>query len=234
MTLDSKSVLITGGTGQLGQVAADAFCTAGARVATTYLYEEELKYLSETLKKKLLIVPADVTNEQEVAQLFHRVIKEFAGVNILVNLVGGFVPKAFVEETSTKNWDHMMSINLKSTFLCCKEFLKHTKGKPYGRIISMAAMPAIQPTAGRGAYAVAKSGVIVLTKVLGEELKGTGITANAIAPSIIKTKANMESMPGEDFHRWVDPYEIANMMLYLCSDDGRSINGVTIPMFGGV
>lgn len=224
MILDKKVVLITGGTGQLGQVVAETFAGVGGQVATSYLFENELKYLSDTFRKAVFIVRADVTNEQEVAALFHQVVKHYGAVDILINLVGGFVPKATVEETTTKNWDHMMNINLKSTFFCCREFLKLIKGKSYGRIISMAAMPALVPTAGRGSYAVSKAGVIVLTKVLGEELKGSGIRANAIAPSIIKTKANMESMPNEDFSEWVVPEEIAKTMLFLCSDDAKSIN----------
>jgi NAD(P)-dependent dehydrogenase (short-subunit alcohol dehydrogenase family) len=234
MSLKNKTALITGGTGQLGQVVIQAFVGAGATVATTYLFEQELQHLSSSLKEQILIVRTDVTNEQEVAALFHRVNKEFGTIDILINLVGGFLPRVPVEETRTKDWDHMMNINLKSMFLCCREFLKLAKSKPYGRIISMAAMPAINPSAGRGAYAVSKAGVVTLTRVLGEELKTTGITANAIAPSIIKTQANMESMPDQDFAKWVTPEEIANTMLYLCSESARSINGLTLPMFGGI
>jgi NAD(P)-dependent dehydrogenase (short-subunit alcohol dehydrogenase family) len=234
MILSNKNVLITGGTGQLGQVVAQTFATAGARVAVTYIFEQELSYIPETLKKQILVVRTDVTNEQEVTALFHQVGKQFSVIDILINLVGGFIPKTPLEETRTKDWDHMMNINLKSTFYCCREFLKLIKGKPYGRIISMAAMPALNPTAGRAAYAVSKAGVVILTRVLGEELKWSGITANAIAPSIIKTKANMESMPNEDFSKWVEPSEIADTMLYLCSDNAKSINGLTIPMFGGI
>ena len=74
----------------------------------------------------------------------------------------------------------------------------------------------------------------MLTQTLGEELKGTGITANAIAPSILKTHANITSMPNEDSSKWVAPEEIAELMLLLCSEKGGSINGVCIPVFGGV
>jgi NAD(P)-dependent dehydrogenase (short-subunit alcohol dehydrogenase family) len=95
-------------------------------------------------------------------------------------------------------------------------------------------MAALRPSAGRAPYAVSKGGVVTLTQTLAEELKGTGITANAIAPSIIKTQANSESMPDADSSRWVTPEEIAELMLALCSESGRSVNGACIPVFGGV
>ncbi len=234
VTLKDKSVLITGGTGQLGRVVAESFVAQDARVATSYIFEEELKRLPGDFKKKILLSYANVADEQSVAALFHQVIKNHGSVDILINIVGGFLPRATIADTQTKDWDLMMEINLKSAFLCSREFLRGIKGKSYGRIISMAAMPAISPTAGRGPYAVSKTGVVVLTKVLGEELKGTGVTANAIAPSILRTQANMESMPNEDFNKWVTPEEIAEMMLFLCSENGKSINGVTIPIFGGI
>jgi NAD(P)-dependent dehydrogenase (short-subunit alcohol dehydrogenase family) len=129
----------------------------------------------------------------------------------------------------------MMSINLKSVFLCSREYLRKKDPSPsYGRIISMAAMPAIRPAAGKGPYAVSKAGVVMLTQILGEALRGSGITANAIAPSILKTKANVESMPSEDVTKWVTPEEVAETIMYLCSEGGRSVNGTCVQMFGGV
>lgn len=234
MTITDKTILLTGGTGQFGHVVAEKFSNDGAKVATSYLFEDELKHLSDDFKKAVFIVRANVTDEQEVAALFHQVQKKYGSVDVLINIVGGFLPRGTIADTETKDWDHMMNVNLKSVFLCSREFLRSTIGKSYGRIISMAAMPALNPTAGRGPYAVSKAGVVVLTKVLGEELKGTGITANAIAPSVIKTKANMGSMPNEDFSKWVTPEEIAELMLFLCSESAKSINGLTIPMFGAL
>jgi NAD(P)-dependent dehydrogenase (short-subunit alcohol dehydrogenase family) len=98
----------------------------------------------------------------------------------------------------------------------------------------MAAMPVFRPSRGRAPYAVSKAGVVMLTQILGEELKGTGITANAIAPSILRTGANVASMPGEDASKWVGTDEVAKLMVHLCSDEGKSINGSCIPLFGGI
>ena len=126
-----------------------------------------------------------------------------------------------------------MSLNLRSVFLCSREFLRKHAGSGYGRIISISAMPVFKPTPGRAPYSVSKAGVYMLTQVLGEELKGTGLTANAIAPSVLRTPANVASMPEENTAKWVAPEEVAEMMLLLCSE-GSSVNGTCIPMFGGV
>jgi NAD(P)-dependent dehydrogenase (short-subunit alcohol dehydrogenase family) len=234
MKLNGKTALITGGTGALGHIVAQKFLQEGARVATSYLFEDELKRLSEDFRANVFIVRADVTNDEDVAALFQLVINRFGSIDILLNLVGGFLPQRNLKDVTTKDWEHMLGINLRSVFLCSRQFLQNADRSSYGRIISMAAMPALKPTVGRAPYAVAKAGIVTLTQVLGEELKGTHITANAIAPSILRTQANIDSMPGEDNTKWVTPDEVAETMLLLCSGSGRSINGVCIPMFGRV
>jgi NAD(P)-dependent dehydrogenase (short-subunit alcohol dehydrogenase family) len=234
MNLKGKTALITGGTGALGHVVAERFLQEGANVATSYLFEDELKRLSPGFRKDVFVARTDVTDDEDVAALFHQVIKKFHQVDILINIAGGFHPRCNIKDVKTKDWDQMMDLNLKSMFLCAREFLQRLGNASYGRIISIAAMPALKPTAGRGPYAVAKGGVITLTQILGEELKGSGITANAIAPSIIKTKANTESMKDEDSSKWVTPEEITEIMLLLCSAKGQSMNGICIPVFGGV
>jgi len=233
MTLKGKTTLITGGTGALGHVVAERFLAEGSNVATSYVFEDELKRLSENFRKNVAILRADVTDDEDVIALFHQVISRFGKVDILINIVGGFVPKANLRDVLTKDWDQMINLNLRSVFLCSREFMKNHKGSGYGRIISISAMPVFKPTPGRIPYSVSKAGVYMLTQVLGEELKGTGLTANAIAPSVLRTQVNIASMPEENSGKWVAPEEVAEMMLFLCSEDS-SINGTCIPMFGGV
>ena len=235
MILKDKTVLLTGGTGALGHVVAERFLQEGCKVATSYLFEDELKRLSDTFRKNVMTARADVTEDEDVAALFHHVVGMLGVVDILINIVGGFLPRCNVRDVKTKDWDQMMDLNLRSVFLCSRQFLQQrSPNSAYGRIISIAAMPALKPVSGRAPYAVAKSGVIMLTQILGEELKGSGVTANAIAPSILRTSANTASMPEEDSSKWVAPEEVAELMLLLCSPKGQSINGTCIPIFGGI
>jgi NAD(P)-dependent dehydrogenase (short-subunit alcohol dehydrogenase family) len=128
----------------------------------------------------------------------------------------------------------MMAMNLKTTFLMCRAALPAMRKQLFGRIVNIASVHALVPKANASAYAVSKRGVVTLTEAVAEETKGSGITANAIAPSMILTEANKHSMPTADFSKWVTPEEIADTIVFLCSDGARSISGNVIKVFGGV
>jgi NAD(P)-dependent dehydrogenase (short-subunit alcohol dehydrogenase family) len=234
MELTGKSALITGGTGALGGAIAEAFLAAGASVASTVRDEAEAARAKSSSNPSVRLIPADVTKEKDVAALFDRAIMLLGRIDILVNVVGGYAGGSPVRDMAAEEWDGMMGLNLRSVFLCSREYLRRSAGAPFGRIVSIGAMPALRPAANRAAYAVSKAGVISLTQMLGAELKGSGVTANSIAPSVIDTAANRASMPGEDWSRWVRPGDIAGQIVFLCSEKASSINGVCIPMFGGI
>lgn len=232
--LEGRVALVTGGTGALGSVVAQRFLDEGVNVAASYRSEQELTKLSPTLRDKAAFIKADVLVEEQVRQLFARTVEKFGRIDILVNTVGGFVPGKRIAEMNVEDWDLMMSLNLRSTFLCMREALKLMSGQPYGRIISISAMTALKPSAGKSAYAISKAGVNMLTEIAAEEVKGTGITVNAIAPSILLTKANIDAMPGEEIRAWVKPEDLASTICYLCTEDAGAINGTVIRAFGGL
>jgi NAD(P)-dependent dehydrogenase (short-subunit alcohol dehydrogenase family) len=232
MASEQRSVIVTGGMGELGRTITEEFLRNGMRVAVPVRPgKKEQKGVAAELNNALLI-EADLTNEEDVGALFRTVIGSHGCVDILVNAAGGYLPRHTVSETSLADWDGMMGLNLRTMFLCSREFLRQKPASRFGRIISIAAMPALKPSAGTGAYAVSKSGVVVLTKIIAAEVKETGITANAIAPGIIDTAPNRSSMPDADTSGWVTPAEIARTMLFLASPDARSINGQCLEMFG--
>jgi NAD(P)-dependent dehydrogenase (short-subunit alcohol dehydrogenase family) len=179
-------------------------------------------------------VEADVSDEVSVKEFVAHVMKKFGRVDFLVNLAGGYAGGKPIADVSLQEWEGMLELNLKTAFLMSRETLAPMLKQKFGRIITIAAMPAITSGAKKGPYAIAKRGVIALTETIADEVKGSGVTANAIAPSIIATDANKASMPDADFRRWVEPDELADLVLFLCSDAARSINGNTIKVFGGV
>jgi NAD(P)-dependent dehydrogenase (short-subunit alcohol dehydrogenase family) len=234
MTLIKKRALVCGGTGGLGSVVAQRLCAEGCSVAVSYRNEEDLYRLPQSLRDRAKSIKADVTDEGDVQRLYDVVTESFAGVDIVVNTVGGYLAQRLIADTSNHDWDLMMSINLKSAFLSTREALRRMKGRSYGRIINIGAMVGLTPTPGRAAYAISKAGVSLLTDLAAQEVKGSGITVNAIAPSIIATQANLESMPGEDSTMWVTPDQIADLISFLCSPSASAITGTTVKAYGGV
>jgi NAD(P)-dependent dehydrogenase (short-subunit alcohol dehydrogenase family) len=237
MSLQKKIAIITGSTGGLGPVVAQRFYEEGCKLLLTYLDEDSLSELPETLisdTNNVIALKADVTREEEVVRIFNTAVENFSDVSILLNIVGGYMDQKPFADLSTKEWNTMMDRNLTSTFFTCREAIKRMKDKDYGRIINISAQPGLYPEAGRGAYGIAKAGVAFLSRMLGMELKQTGITVNAIAPSIIKTPANESWGKPEDMKHWVTPEQLADIMVYLCRESSKSINGTVIEAFGGV
>jgi NAD(P)-dependent dehydrogenase (short-subunit alcohol dehydrogenase family) len=232
MASEQKSAIVTGGMGELGRVVAEEFLRNGMRVAVPVRPGKTGQTGAIGGLKNALLIEADLTKEEDVGSLFHSVTGKYGGVDILINAAGGYLPRRPVSGTSLADWDGMMDLNLRTMFLCSREFLRQKPVNRYGRIISIAAMPALKPAAETAAYAVSKSGVVLLTKIIAAEVKETGITANAIAPGIIDTAPNRSSMPDADTSGWVTPAEIARTMLFLVSPDARSINGQCLEMFG--
>ena len=227
MGLRGKTAIVTGGTGSLGSEIVKRFLTEGINVVVA-------ARKAGAVPRGVELIPADVTSEPDVVRLFKECGSKYGSVDIVVNAAGGFLSGKSLSEVTLDEWQHMMSLNLLSVFLCTREALRQMKGKHYGRVINFSALHAIEPVANRAPYAVAKAGVSLLTEIVGKEVKGTGITINAIAPSIILTEANKLSMPKEDFSKWVTPGDITETICYLCSESGGVINGTTLKAFGGV
>jgi NAD(P)-dependent dehydrogenase (short-subunit alcohol dehydrogenase family) len=185
-------------------------------------------------RDRVLLVQADLTREDQVTSFLSHVSGVFGSVHYLAHTAGGYRGGSAVADVPTDEWEAMINVNLRTAFLVCRGVLDMMRRQNFGRIVNVAAMSALAPGAKKAAYAVSKRGVVTLTETIAEEVKGTGITANAIAPSIILTEENRQSMPNADFTKWVTPEEIAQLILYLCSDRSRSINGNVIKIYGGM
>jgi NAD(P)-dependent dehydrogenase (short-subunit alcohol dehydrogenase family) len=237
MSLSGKVAVVTGATGALGRVAAKMLLNEGARVVSTFRTDEKRSELVDFVgeaENKLTSVQVDVTDEHSVQALFQKVNEEHGRVDILLNIVGAYKGGADIADTKESDWNFMMNVNLKSTFLCCKAALPYMMRQNYGKIVNVASKTAAEKRYRNksGAYAISKAGVIVLTETVAEEVKKYDINVNCVMPSTIDTLANRRNLPDADFSKWVKPEQIARVILFLVSDDSKIISGASIPVYG--
>jgi NAD(P)-dependent dehydrogenase (short-subunit alcohol dehydrogenase family) len=228
-----NSAIVTGGNGALGRVVASTLMNNGIRVAIPVrpgFRGGDLPPEPENGTGMLFWRESDITAESGAAAFARETAERWGGVGILVNCAGGYAGGEKIGETSAATFEEMITANLRTAFLMSGAVLPLMRGAKRGRIISIAALAALSPAPSRGAYAIAKRGVVTLTETIAEEVKGSGITANAIAPGVILTPANRASNPSADTSRWVTPEEIAALVLFLCSEDARSVNGNVFKM----
>jgi NAD(P)-dependent dehydrogenase (short-subunit alcohol dehydrogenase family) len=228
-----RRILLTGGTGALGHVVTKRLLQAGHRVATTWRVEHERERLISDLgphDDQLLLVAADVTNPASVDSAIDEVATELGGIDALVHLVGGWKGGEEVHEHSMETWTRMIEINLTSGFLCCRAALPWMRKGGWGRIVLVSARTARYDRTGQAAYSIAKAGVGLLAEVISEENRSFGVTANAIAPSILDTPDNRAAMPEADHSTWVPPRDVAAMIEFLCSEEAGHLQGAWLPL----
>lgn len=236
--LSGKIAVVTGGTGGLGRAVVEGLLREKSVVIATHTgNKQSVEYIAEVQKKysHLSGEKLDATSEADIVAFYKRLQSNVNRIDILCNLVGGVSTKKFIEEIELDEWNKMIALNLTSCFLMMRGAIPFMKRHKWGRIINIAAMPAVTPEAKRGGYGVSKSGVMTLTKTASEEVKEfDNITVNAIAPSIILTQENKSWGSEEVFKKWVTPEQITDMIVHLCSENGAALNGQIIQMYGKV
>ena len=235
--LHDKVVLITGATGALGSAVVGEFAQTEAQLALTSTSPQKLEQLAAEIgrpEERVFSVVADVTQADRVEVLLAAVLTHFGRVDVLLNTVGGWSGGQSVGKTPVEEWNQVLTLNLHSAFLLSRAVLPPMLEAGWGRIVHVGSKTAVEPRAKVAGYAVSKMGVITLTEVIAAEVKGTGVTANVILPSVIDTPANRASMPKADPGKWVPPERIAATMRFLCSDAAASINGARLAIYGAV
>jgi NAD(P)-dependent dehydrogenase (short-subunit alcohol dehydrogenase family) len=233
--LRDRVAVITGGTGGLGRAVTLHFLREGARCAVPYRNEaekDELVKEAAPYADRLFCVRTDIMQAPELDSFLAAVVERFGGIDVLLNLAGGFAGGTPVAETDPATFDKLLDQNLRSVFLVSRAVIPHLVRRGGGKIVSVAARAALHGTAGLAAYSASKAGVITLTEAMAEELRDQNVQVNCILPSIIDTLANRRAMPDADFTRWVDPVEIARVLAFLASDDSRVISGAAVPVYG--
>lgn len=232
--LNDRVALITGGTGGLGRDVVSIFLSKGASVCTTYTnrkYLDSISSLKEEYGAKLMFAKADVTKTRDMSKVAERTLNTYGRIDILINIVGGFAT-AQITDTDEELWDKMMDMNLKSAFVCSKSVIPQMKKQKYGCIINIGAKPALKGQKNMSAYGASKAGVLNLTQSMADELSDSNIRVNAIIPGTMDTPRNRKDMPKADFKKWVKPEEIAEVLVFLCSEHGDKISGAVVPVYG--
>jgi NAD(P)-dependent dehydrogenase (short-subunit alcohol dehydrogenase family) len=228
----NKIVLVTGGTGALGRAITAAFIASDAKVVSSYVIDREIEQLKKESKAVVELIKTDVTKEEEIEKLVLSVISKYGRIDVLVNVVGGYLGGKSVSELDEKEWDLMMTMNLKSAFLISKHVIPQMVSSKYGKITHVSSRTGLKSSGYDSAYAASKSGLIRLVESLSEEVKDSNINVNCIMPSTIDTEANRRAMPTADHSKWVKPQDLANVVLFLCSDEANVITGAAIPTYG--
>jgi NAD(P)-dependent dehydrogenase (short-subunit alcohol dehydrogenase family) len=234
--LDGKVAIVTGGTGALGASVVQVLLADGAAVVVPYRAEGELDTFRERSQlpadARLSGMVLDLTDEDAVSRAYGDTAEKLGGVDILVNIAGGFGGGKRVHETPWSLWQQQLDMNLKTAVLSCQSAVPHMLARGGGAIVNVGTRTATQPGQNLAAYAASKRALLQLTEALAAELRDQGITANAILPSTIDTPANRKGSPNADHSRWVQPVEIARVVLFLAGPDARIISGAAIPVYG--
>ena len=221
--LEGKIVLITGASGGLGQTVTAEFSNAGATIIVAE------RRPSGSLPAEVHRVTADVTQESDVQRLVTEAKKKTGRIDCLINLVGGFA-LGRLTETNPADWSKMLTLNLTTAFLLSRAVLPTMTEQGSGRVLYIGARAALDPFPGAAAYLVSKSGLAAMIKILALELAGSGVNVNGVLPTIIDTPTNRQSMPDADFSKWVKPESIAQLLVFLASDQTSAISGALIQL----
>jgi NAD(P)-dependent dehydrogenase (short-subunit alcohol dehydrogenase family) len=226
--MQDRVVLITGGTGALGSAVARGALEVGAVVVVTYRDAGDVDILRAGIpaaaRERLHGAHADLTDGASVSRLVADVAARHGRLDALVNAVGGFAGGDLLA-TDERGWDAMLTLNLRSVYLCCRAALPAMLEAGRGRIVNVGSRSVVPPAGGFIAYTVAKSGVIALTQALAQEVRGRGVTVNAVLPSTMDTEANRRAMPNADRRAWVAPESVARAILFLASDAAADVTG---------
>ena len=233
MEFRDRHVVITGGAGALGTAVVEALVEAGAVCHVPCLDEAEAqRFRLREHRQVAVTVTGSLADEAAIARLYRGIAPLWASIHI----AGGFAA-APLRDTSAATLRQQLDMNLVSCALCCRAaviVMAGDRADSGGRIVNVAARPALEWRSGAGmtAYTASKAAVAALTVALAEEVAADNILVNAVAPSIMDTPANRQAMPKADYARWPKVEDVAATILFLASPDNRVTRGAVVPVYG--
>ena len=226
-----RVALVTGGSGALGQAIVHRFLRDGDTVCVPYIVDAERARLESSLdaatKPRVMLERCDVTDDAAMTRLAGAVVERHRRIDVLVTGVGGFAGGGLVE-TDRATWDRMLAMNLTSAFTAARAVVPHMLAAGAGRVVMIASRAVVPPAGGFIGYTVAKAGVIALMQALAQEVKGRGVTVNAVAPSTMDTPANRAAMPDVDPKGWVPVADVAEAIAALAAESAGHVTGTLL------
>jgi NAD(P)-dependent dehydrogenase (short-subunit alcohol dehydrogenase family) len=245
MKLEKKVAIVTGGGQGIGKAVCLALAKEGSDVMVTDIISQTAKEVSEeirTIGRRSLSLEMDVSNGNQVKEMVKTALAAFGRIDVLVNVAGIFI-KSPIEEVSEQDWDRVITVNLKGTFLCSQAVGKEMIKQGGGSIVNFASVAGHTPQIYSGAYSPSKAGVILLTKIMAVEWAKYNIRVNAVSPGPISTpmtdsiynteklkKGRARAIP---LNRFGTPEEVAKAIVFLASEDASYITGHALTIDGG-
>ncbi len=236
--LKNKVAIVTGSGQGIGEGIVRKLFSLGAKVVVADMNLENCEKICKSLGKDCLAIKCDISNSEDVKKMISETIKKFGKLDILVNNAGIYPFLAF-EQMTEKDWNKIMDINLKGTFLCCSEAVKKMKK---GKIINISSIASFVGFPALTHYCATKGGINSFTRALALELASKKINVNAIAPGAIETPGATKGQSKEQkqqtigiipLKRYGKPEDIANAVAFLASDEADYITGQVLTVDGG-
>jgi NAD(P)-dependent dehydrogenase (short-subunit alcohol dehydrogenase family) len=226
--LEGKVVLITGAKGGLGSFVTAAFLEAGASVVGV----SRSIQAGDFAHRRFTAMPAELSSGAAALQLAGDAVARFQRIDGLVHVMGGFAGGTRVEETDDATMERMLDLNFRSAFFMLRAVLPYMRQQGKGSIAVVASRQGVEPGAMVGAYSASKAAVVALVRTVALENRDRAITANVVLPGAMDTPGNRANDPKADGSQWVQPAQVASLLVHLASDSGAGVTGAAIPVYG--
>ena len=229
MILENRVVLITGAKGGLGTNATNAFLAAGATVVgvSRSIQQRDFDHPS------FFAIPAELSSRDTADTLVAETIARFGRVDTLVHLLGGFAGGTTVADSDDATLEQMFDLNFRSFFHIARAVLPAMRSRRAGSLLAVGSRTAVEPQPGVGLYSASKAALVSLVSTIAKENACCRISANVVLPGTIDTPANRKAMPDADTSKWVQPSQIAALLVHLDSCQATHVSGAVIPVYGG-